>query len=69
MCTKKDKEFVLHHSKGNRMKFDLSSILGNSSDQIIDHEPLEMDTSDAPEKHAPAGYCIECGGKIFFLIC
>lgn len=51
------------------MKFDLSSILGNSSDQIMDHEPLEADNPDEPEEHAPAGYCIECGGEKRYLIC
>jgi hypothetical protein len=45
------------------MKFDLSTILGNSSDQIMDQEVLESELLDEPEKHAPLGYCVECGGS------
>jgi hypothetical protein len=45
------------------MKFDLATILGNSSDQIMDQDSLESEPSDEPEKHAPLGYCIECGGN------
>ena len=47
------------------MKFDLSTILGNSSDQIVDQEPVEEEKCNEIEKHAPAGYCIECGGEFF----